>query len=67
MTHEQRGPDRSPLTSIVKDDASGCFVLNKEKMTVKFNKDVIITEKTINGEKMLADVWNMKDVTQLKR
>ena len=41
--------------------------LTRKKTTVKFNKDVIITKKTINREKMLADVWNMKDVTQLKR
>ena len=51
----------------MKDDALGCFVLNKEKMMVKFNKDVIMTKKTINREKMLADVWNMKDVVQFKR
>ena len=50
----------------MKDDAPGCFVLNKDKTTVKFNKHFIIT-KTINREKMLADVWNMKDVTQFKR
>jgi len=67
MTHERRGPDRPPVTSTVKDDVPGCFVLNKEKTTVKFNKDVIITKKTINKEKMLADVWNMKDVVQFKR
>jgi len=67
MMHERRGPDRPPVTSTVKDDVPGCFVLNKEKTTVKFNKHVIITKKTINREKMMADVWNMKDVTQFKR
>ena len=43
------------------------LVLNKEKETVKLNKNIIVTDKTKNGEKMLANVRNMKDILQVKR
>jgi hypothetical protein len=30
-------------------------------MSVKFNKDIVIKNKMINGEKVLMNLWNMKN------
>ena len=47
----------SAMTSTVKKDFLRGRVLNKEKETVKFHKNIIIKDETINGEKMLMNVW----------
>ena len=65
--HKQRESGRPPATDTLKNDTPGCFVLNKEKTTVKLNKHVIITKKTVDRKEMLSDVWNMEDVAQFKR
>ena len=52
------------MTPTVEQNFPRGLVLNTEKMTVKFNKHVIITNKAINREKVLANVWNMKEVVQ---
>jgi hypothetical protein len=55
------------MTSTVKKDFLRGLVLNKEKELMKFDKHIIITHKTINGKKVFANVWNMKDITQVQR
>ena len=55
------------MTSTVKKNFPRGLVLNKEKETMKFNKNIIVTDKTINREKVLANVRNMKDILQQKR
>jgi hypothetical protein len=52
------------MTSTVKQNSPCGLVLNTEKMTVKLNKDIIVTNKTIDGKEMLADVRDMKDIIQ---
>ena len=55
------------MTPTVKQNFLGGLVLNKEKELMKFHKDIVITNKTINRKKMLANVRNMKDIFQAKR
>ena len=47
----------SAMTSTMKKNFLRGRVLNKEKETVKFHKNIIIKDETINGEKMLMNVW----------
>jgi hypothetical protein len=55
------------LTSTVKQNSPRGLVLNTEKMTVKFNKDVIIPTKAIDRQKVCAKAQNMKNVFQVNR
>jgi hypothetical protein len=48
--------------STLKDDSPRGLVLNKESMTVKFNKHVIIGNKTKHGKEMFANMGNMKNI-----
>ena len=54
-------------TSTVEQDVLRDLVLNTEKMTIKFDKYIIIRDKAINGKELLANVWDMKDIVQFKR
>jgi hypothetical protein len=42
------------------------LVLDKEKIFMKLDKDIIIGNKTINGEQIFANGRNMEDIFQLK-
>ena len=53
----ERDGVESTMTSTVKKDFLRGRVLDKEKETVKFHKNIIIKDKTINGEKMLMNMW----------
>ena len=50
------------MTSTVQKNLPGGLVLNTEKMTMKLNKHVIVTNEAINRKKVLANVWNMKNI-----
>jgi hypothetical protein len=52
------------MTSTVKHNSPGDHVLNTEKISVKFNKDIIVTDKAINREKILTNMWDVKDIIQ---
>jgi hypothetical protein len=41
-------------------------VLDKDIKRVKFNKDIIITSKFRNGEKIMSDRGNMENITKMK-
>ena len=53
----------SAMTSTVKKDFLRGRVLNKEKETVKLHKNIIIKNETINGEKMLMNMWETKNIS----
>jgi len=55
------------MTSTVQKDFLRGLVLNKEKQTMKFHKNIIVGDKTINGKEVLINVWNMKNIVQTKR
>jgi hypothetical protein len=55
------------MTPTVKKKSPGGLVLNTEKGTMKLNKYTIIANKMINGEEILANLWNMKDAIQANR
>jgi len=68
----RRGPmkrDRieTPLTSTLKDDFLRGLVLNTEKVTVKFDEDIVITNDAMNRKKILANMRDMEDVSKIKR
>jgi hypothetical protein len=41
-------------------------VLDKNIRRVKFNKDIIIGGKFLNGKKIASDQGNMKNITKVK-
>jgi hypothetical protein len=43
------------------------LVLNTEKMTVKFNKDVTVPTKAIDRQKVCAKMQNMPNIFQVVR
>ena len=56
-TATKRDGVESTMTSTVEKDFLRGRVLYKEKEIVKFHKNIIIKDETINGEKMLMHVW----------
>ena len=53
-------------TSTVNEDVLRCLVLNKKRMLMKLNEDVIIRNKTINRQLILPNIRNMKNIFQNK-
>jgi hypothetical protein len=62
---KREGIESTP-TSTTKDDSLRDLVLDKEKIFMKLDKDIIIGNKTINGEQIFANGRNMEDIFQLK-
>jgi hypothetical protein len=50
------------LTSTSKKNSPRALVLNKKEVFVKLDENIIIGNKAMNGEKMLVNMWNVKDI-----
>ena len=54
-------------TPTAKKDVPRDLVLDKEKIFVKLNENIIVGDKAINGKQIFADVRNMKNILQGER
>ena len=54
-------------TPTVNEDVLRCLVLNKERMFMKFDEDIIIGNKAINRQQVLPNIRDMKNIFQNKR
>jgi hypothetical protein len=57
----------TPATSTLKNDFLRGRVLNTKEMSVNFDKNIIITNKFMNGKEALANGRNMKYIFKSKR
>ena len=52
----------STMTSTVKKNFLRGHVLNKEKETMKFHKNIIVKDKSVNRKEMLMNMWKTKNI-----
>jgi hypothetical protein len=57
----------SPAASTLKNDFLRGLVLDTEKITMKFDKHIVITYDPIDGKQTSANIRNVKNIFEIKR
>jgi hypothetical protein len=65
--HDGMELDRDPRDFYLEDDFLRGRVLNTKEMSMKFDKNIVITNKFMNGKEALANGRNMKYIFKSKR